>query len=108
LLTLVATGIVGLALAVCAHVGFRRYRASVVCAIDRVFEEEYAESLAIGARNDLRQYWDSIRNDVALIVNARTKLPLLSWGAHRRLDEALVGIIPSLTSKSRKELQKGN
>lgn len=108
LLTVAVTGLAGLAMAVFAHVGFRRYRASIVCAIDREFEEEYAETLAIGARNDLRQYWDSIRSDVAMIVNSRAKLPLLSWGAYRRLDEALVGIIPGLTSRSRKELQKGN
>lgn len=108
LITLVATGLAGLAMAVCAHIGFRRLRASLVCGIDRVFEEEYAESLAIGVREDLRQYWDSIRNDVASIVNSPIRLPLLSWGARRRLEEALLSVVPGLTSRTRKSLQKGN
>ncbi len=108
LITLVATGVTGFAMVVCAHFGFRRLRASLVCGIDRVFEEEYAESLAIGVREDLRQYWDSIRADVASIINSHTKLPLLSWGARRRLEEALVSIVPGLTSRTRKSLQKGN
>ena len=107
LFTLAVTGISGLGAAVWAHFGFKRLRSALVCGVDPVFEQEYAESLAIGARSDLRQYWDSIRSDVAAIVNSRARLPLLGWGARRRLDEVLLNVIPGLSAKSRKDVQKG-
>ncbi len=106
-LTVVVALLAGLALAVTAHYRFRRLRASLVCGIDRVFEAEYAESLAVGNRTDLRQYWGMIRDDVAGIVNAGIRLPLLGWGARRRLDDVRVNIIPGLIARSRRQLQKG-
>lgn len=105
-LTFIATSLVCLALAVSAHVGTRRLRASLICGIDRVFEKVYAESLAMSARSDLRQYWETIRDDIAAIIQSKIRLPLFCWGTHRRLENVLIDTLPSLTTRSRKGLQK--
>jgi len=106
-LTAIATALAALVLAACANFSMRRLRASQICGLDRIFEEAYAESLAIGARSDLRQYWDTIRDDIGAVIRSKIRLPLFSWGARRRLENVLMTIIPSLTTLSRKSLQKG-
>lgn len=105
-LTATVTAFVALVLAVCANVGIRRFRALQICRLDHIFEEAYAESLAMGTRNDLRQYWETIHDDIRAIVQSKIRLPLFSWGAYRRLEAVLITIIPSLTTRSRKHLQK--
>ncbi|NLE42750.1 MAG: hypothetical protein GX615_13095, partial [Lentisphaerae bacterium] len=55
----------------------------------------------------LREYWNSVRADVAALVNSGAPLPLLGWGAQRRLDEVLRRTIPELAARSRKDVQKG-
>ena len=107
LFTGAVTGGTCLVLIVCAHFGANRLRMRIASRIDGVFEEEYAATLAIGARDDLRQYWNAIRADVVAIVNSRARLPLLGWSTRRRLDEAVLEIIPGLIAKSRPDIRKG-
>lgn len=106
-LTIAVTGVCCLAASVWAHLGFKRLRARLVNGVDFLFEEEYAVALAAGTRNDLREYWNSIRADVAALLNSAAPLPLLGWGAQRRLDEVLRRTIPDLVARSRKDVQKG-
>lgn len=105
--TFALTGICCLGAAVWSHLGFKRLRARLVNGVDSIFEAEYAVALAAGARNDLREYWNSVRADVAALVNSGAPLPLLGWGAQRRLDEVLRRTIPELAARSRKDVQKG-
>lgn len=97
----VSTGLVALLLSIAAHFGYRKRKAVLVNGLDRVFEEEYAEALAIGVRKDIRQYWNSIRPEVTALLKSKTRFPLFSWGARRRLDNAIYDIIPGLAAKSR-------
>ena len=105
--TFALTGVCCLGAAVWSHLGFKRLRARLVNGVDSIFEAEYAVALAAGARNDLREYWNSVRADVAALVNSGAPLPLLGWGAQRRLDEVLRRTIPELAARSRKDVQKG-
>ena len=105
--TFALTGVCCLGTAVWSHLGFKRLRARLVNGVDSIFEAEYAVALAAGARNDLREYWNSVRADVAALVNSGAPLPLLGWGAQRRLDEVLRRTIPELAARSRKDVQKG-
>ncbi len=105
--TFALTGVCCLGAAVWSHLGFKRLRARLVNGVDSIFEAEYAVALAAGARNDLREYWNSVRADVAALVNSGAHLPLLGWGAQRRLDEVLRRTVPDLAARSRKDVQKG-
>lgn len=105
--TFALTGVCCLGAAVWSHLGFKRLRARLVNGVDSIFEAEYAVALAAGARNDLREYWNSVRADVAALVSSGAPLPLLGWGAQRRLDEVLRRTIPELAARSRKDVQKG-
>ncbi len=101
------TGVCCLVAGLWAHFGFKRLRARLVTGVDALFEAEYAVALAAGARNDLREYWNAIRPDVAALLNSGACLPLIGWGAQRRLDEVLRRTIPDLAARSRKDVQKG-
>ncbi|MGI5869771.1 MAG: dynamin family protein [Kiritimatiellia bacterium] len=107
LFTIAVTGVCGLAAAMWAHLGFKRLRARLVNHVDDLFEEEYAVELAPGARSDLRQYWQSIRDDVAAIIQSGAPLPLFGWGTRRRLYEVMERVIPDLATRSRKDVKKG-
>lgn len=97
----VSTALVAIFFAVASRFRYRKRRAFLVNGLDRVFEEEYAETLAIGVRKDIRQYWNSIKADAAALLKSDARFPLFNWGVRRRLDNAIHNVIPGLAAKSR-------
>ncbi|MCL1909851.1 MAG: dynamin family protein [Kiritimatiellaeota bacterium] len=72
-----------------ARFAFRRFRASLLLNIDRLFETAFAEELATDTRNDLRDYWIALRDDTRNVIASKIRLPLFTWGVLRRIDSAL-------------------
>lgn len=104
MMTILLVGVTGFISALFVKLNLKRFRAHLSTHLDAVFEKEYAVTLATGARQDLREYWASLRADLAALIQSHAKLPLLDWGTQRRLTTVLRESLPELTSKSRKEI----
>lgn len=97
--TVLCAALAGAAVSRLCHRGYRKYRASLLVDLDEVFEEEYAEALAPGGRDDLRQHWAAVRDGVrAVLASLDARLPAFTWSARRKLDEAITRTIPALAS----------
>jgi hypothetical protein len=101
-ITIGLAAVAGVAVSGLCRGAYRRYRARLLADLGTVFEDEYAEALAPGGRDDLRQHWQAVREGVrSVLTSLDARLPAFTWSARQRLDEALARTIPALAkSKS--------
>jgi len=93
-------GVVGL---IYLYNSIRRYRAKSIANPDPLFDTAFAEELATGKRDDLRDYWNNLRDDTRGVIASKIRLPIFAWGVSRRIDSALERIQEMVAKKRVKE-----
>ena len=69
--------------------------------LDALFERTYARELTLGDQaEDLRAVWQSVRDRVRRVLEARPRLPRAGWSDLKKLDRVIAQEVPALRARA--------
>lgn len=79
-----------------SRLSVRNLRNTLAREVDDIFAREYRRKLVIGTHDNLRQYWDAVREETAEVIrHAPLNLPLFGEFRRKRLDAAVARLCAS-------------